>query len=142
MFVPRWREIEISQPRPVPGQFSAKTDPLEVKSVEAARWDRAEKAGELMSFRVESGSMPQQPAYDRFGEKPPFSLDACRPAPPSRSISPTQISWPDLLNRIESKGEYMPRFGASTWPSNSVIPAFQVSTSRIPAHWYCRVCSR
>jgi hypothetical protein len=46
-------EIEISQPRPVPGQFAAKTGPLEVKSVETARWDRAKNAAELMSFRVD-----------------------------------------------------------------------------------------
>jgi hypothetical protein len=51
MFVPSWREIKISQRRPVPGQFAAKTGPLEVKSVEAARWDRAENAGELMSLQ-------------------------------------------------------------------------------------------
>jgi hypothetical protein len=38
MCVPRWREIEIFQPRPVLGQFAAKTGPLEVKSVETARW--------------------------------------------------------------------------------------------------------
>jgi hypothetical protein len=35
----------------------------------------------------------------------------------TRFIRPTQISWPDLVNCIGSKGEYMPKIPASTCPA-------------------------
>jgi hypothetical protein len=69
------------------------------KSFPLRRYDQS-----FHTASVESGSKSRQPAYDRFGEKPPFSLEASKPTPP-RALSALPRSHGQTWSTVSSPGE-------------------------------------